>query len=144
MTYRLGHHSTSDDSTAYRSVDEINSWEKDDNPISRFKNYLVQGNIWSPELEEKCHKEARNIVSNEICWVINNFSWTKYDFCCCLSFKVITAFEKAEKIKKAKITDMFEDVYDVPTAQLERQKEELIEHLKIYKDQYPMDTYERL
>lgn len=26
MTYRLGHHSTSDDSTAYRSVDEISSW----------------------------------------------------------------------------------------------------------------------
>lgn len=28
MTYRLGHHSTSDDSTAYRSVDEMNSWER--------------------------------------------------------------------------------------------------------------------
>ena len=40
MTYRLGHHSTSDDSTAYRSVDEMNSWEKDDNPILRFKQYL--------------------------------------------------------------------------------------------------------
>lgn len=26
MTYRIGHHSTSDDSTAYRSVDEVKYW----------------------------------------------------------------------------------------------------------------------
>ena len=28
MTYRIGHHSTSDDSSAYRSVDEIKYWEQ--------------------------------------------------------------------------------------------------------------------
>ncbi|KAI4042884.1 branched chain keto acid dehydrogenase E1 subunit alpha, partial [Homo sapiens] len=28
MTYRIGHHSTSDDSSAYRSVDEVNYWDK--------------------------------------------------------------------------------------------------------------------
>ena len=57
---------------------------------------------------------------------------------------MFNAFEKAEKIKKAKPTDMFEDVYDVPSVHLERQKAELLEHLKIYKDKYPMDTFERL
>ena len=41
MTYRLGHHSTSDDSMAYRSVDEMNSWEKDDNLINRFNSGVL-------------------------------------------------------------------------------------------------------
>ncbi len=62
MTYRLGHHSTSDDSTAYRSIDEINSWEKDDNPILRFKNYLIQQNLWSIDQDQKFVKEARSLV----------------------------------------------------------------------------------
>ena len=62
MTYRLGHHSTSDDSTAYRSIDEINSWEKDDNPILRFKNYLIQQSLWSIDQDQKYVKEARSSV----------------------------------------------------------------------------------
>ncbi len=53
MTYRLGHHSTSDDSTAYRSVDEMNSWEKDDNPIKRFKGYLMGKGWWDAEKDKK-------------------------------------------------------------------------------------------
>jgi 2-oxoisovalerate dehydrogenase E1 component alpha subunit len=52
MTYRLGHHSTSDDSTAYRSIDEINSWERDDNPVARFRQYLVNKGWWDHEKEE--------------------------------------------------------------------------------------------
>ena len=66
MTYRLGHHSTSDDSTAYRSVDEMNSWEKDDNPILRFKNYLVKNNVLSGEMENQIDKENRDLVINYI------------------------------------------------------------------------------
>ncbi len=49
MTYRVGHHSTSDDSTAYRSVDEMNFWEKDDNPLQRFKSYLTNKGWWDQE-----------------------------------------------------------------------------------------------
>ncbi len=63
MTYRLGHHSTSDDSTAYRSVDEINSWEKDDNPILRFKQYLVNKNWWNTEKDEKLNNECSKLVN---------------------------------------------------------------------------------
>lgn len=35
MTYRIGHHSTSDDSSAYRSVDEVRYWDQKDHPITR-------------------------------------------------------------------------------------------------------------
>lgn len=38
MTYRVGHHSTSDDSTRYRSVDEIKEARKSD-PIARVKSF---------------------------------------------------------------------------------------------------------
>ena len=52
MTYRLGHHSTSDDSTAYRSIDEMNMRERDDNPVARFRQYLVSKGWWDHEKEE--------------------------------------------------------------------------------------------
>lgn len=62
MTYRLGHHSTSDDSTAYRSVDEMNSWEKDDNPILRFKQYLLKKKYLTNEMDDQIDKENLDLV----------------------------------------------------------------------------------
>ena len=52
MTYRVGHHSTSDDSTAYRSVDEMKSWENDDNPVIRFREYMIKKGWWNMEKHE--------------------------------------------------------------------------------------------
>ena len=63
MTYRLGHHSTSDDSTAYRSTEEMSSWEKGDNPIVRLKNYLYQKNILNAKMEEEIDVEQRTHVN---------------------------------------------------------------------------------
>lgn len=37
VLFRQGHHSTSDDSSRYRSVDEVNMWKNTDHPISRFR-----------------------------------------------------------------------------------------------------------
>ena len=37
ISFRIGHHSTSDDSTAYRSKDEVNYWDKLDHPIARLR-----------------------------------------------------------------------------------------------------------
>ena len=62
MTYRLGHHSTSDDSTAYRSVDEMNTWEKDDNPLNRFKSYLYKNGVLNEDLEKSIDAEQRKEV----------------------------------------------------------------------------------
>jgi TPP-dependent pyruvate/acetoin dehydrogenase alpha subunit len=45
MSYRVGHHSTSDDSTRYRSTDEIKKWTEEDNPIDRFQRYC-EGRGW--------------------------------------------------------------------------------------------------
>ena len=37
MTYRSGHHSTSDDSSRYRAADEISHWRTARDPVERFK-----------------------------------------------------------------------------------------------------------
>jgi len=52
MTYREGHHSTSDDSTRYRDVEEINAWKARSNPIMRIKAYLYAKRWWTTEENE--------------------------------------------------------------------------------------------
>lgn len=86
---RVGHHSTSDDSTAYRSTDEINQWTTHDYPTTKFKAFLTNKGYWNGEMDEQFSKEARKNVLSE--------------------------FSKAEKRLKPAWTEMFKDVYkDVP------------------------------
>ena len=40
ITYRMGHHSTSDDSSCYWQQNEIDFWRESDNPIQRMQLYL--------------------------------------------------------------------------------------------------------
>ena len=51
LTYRVGHHSTSDDSTRYRSAEEIEWWNKARNPLSRFRTWVESNGWWSDEAE---------------------------------------------------------------------------------------------
>jgi len=62
MTYRLGHHSTSDDSTAYRSLDEVKTWEQKANPMVRFRRYITAKGLWSDSRED----EFREAVKKEV------------------------------------------------------------------------------
>lgn len=56
-----GHHSTSDDSTRYRSADEIEHWRSID-PISRMRHYLVAKEWWSEEEDKSFNKKIRKGV----------------------------------------------------------------------------------
>lgn len=40
MTYRVGDHSTSDNSKLYRKEDEPNEWKNTNDPIKRLTNFL--------------------------------------------------------------------------------------------------------
>ena len=40
MSYRVSHHSTSDDSFAYRAKVDVEEWKRRDNPITRFRKWL--------------------------------------------------------------------------------------------------------
>ena len=62
MTYRIGHHSTSDDSSAYRSVDEVAYWHQKYHPITRLARYLMDKGIWSEEKENEWKNDSRKQV----------------------------------------------------------------------------------
>ncbi|XP_010847641.1 PREDICTED: 2-oxoisovalerate dehydrogenase subunit alpha, mitochondrial [Bison bison bison] len=117
MTYRIGHHSTSDDSSAYRSVDEVNYWDKQDHPISRLRHHLQSRGWWDDEQEKAWRKQSRK--------------------------KVMEAFEQAERKLKPNPTLIFSDVYQEMPAQLRKQQESLARHLQTYGEHYPLDHFEK-
>ncbi|XP_013790722.1 2-oxoisovalerate dehydrogenase subunit alpha, mitochondrial-like [Limulus polyphemus] len=115
MTYRIGHHSTSDDSTAYRSVDEVRFWHQKDHPISRLRQYMMNHGWWDDEKEKNWKEETKK--------------------------QVMQVFARAEKRKKPPIRDMLTDVYDEMPANLQEQIEELENHLQLHKDHYPVNAF---
>nr|XP_036869889.1 2-oxoisovalerate dehydrogenase subunit alpha, mitochondrial isoform X3 [Manis javanica] len=117
MTYRIGHHSTSDDSSAYRSVDEVSYWDRQDHPISRLRHYLQGRGWWDDEREKAWRKQSRR--------------------------KVMEAFEQAERKPKPSPSLLFSDVYQEMPAQLRKQQESLARHLQTYGEHYPLDHFEK-
>lgn len=116
LTYRVGHHSTSDDSFAYRARVEVEDWKRRDNPISRLRKWMEAKGIW----DEHKEKEARDSTRREL----------------------LKAFQEAEKEKKPPIRAMFEDVYEELTPDLKKQMSELKEHLDKYPDEYDVGDFE--
>lgn len=114
---RIGHHSTSDDSSAYRSVDEVNYWDKQDHPISRLRHYMTARDWWGEDEERAWRKQSRKLV--------------------------MEAFERAEKRLKPHPDLMFTDVYDEMTPQIVKQKDAMWRHIQQYKEHYPLDHYEK-
>ncbi len=55
MSYRVSHHSTSDDSFAYRARVEVEDWKRRDHPITRLRKHLEKRGLWdeSREAEER-------------------------------------------------------------------------------------------
>ncbi|KAH8507619.1 hypothetical protein H0E87_009967 [Populus deltoides] len=62
LTYRVGHHSTSDDSTKYRPVDEIELWRSARDPIARFRKWIESNGWWSGEAESELRSNVRKQV----------------------------------------------------------------------------------
>ncbi|KAM6288797.1 2-oxoisovalerate dehydrogenase subunit alpha, mitochondrial [Aegotheles albertisi] len=117
MTYRIGHHSTSDDSSAYRSVDEVNYWDKQDHPISRLRHYMANRGWWDEEQEKGWRKSSRKMV--------------------------MEAFEQAERKPKPSPQLLFSDVYREMPPHLRRQRAALERHLQHYGEHYPLEHFEK-
>lgn len=66
MAYRVGHHSTSDDSTAYRSAEEIEVWQNAENPIGKLRNYLKHRGWWNEQEETAYMQDVRKEVLKQI------------------------------------------------------------------------------
>lgn len=110
MTYRRGHHSTSDDSTRYRSATEIKHWQDNFDPVTRFRLYLESKSWWNNEQEIALREKERQAV--------------------------MQALEAAEKKPKPAIDQMFEDVYEKKTEKLIRQEKELADMIEKYPEHY--------
>ena len=56
VTYRAGAHSTSDEPSKYRPMEESDAWPLGD-PIERLKNHLIARRVWSQERHEQAEAE---------------------------------------------------------------------------------------
>lgn len=81
----MGHHSTSDDSFAYRARAEVENRIKADNPLSRFRLFLEDRKWWSEAEEEEMKARIKQ--------------------------DVLKAFKKSESLKRWELKEMFTDVY---------------------------------
>ena len=58
LTYRLGDHTTADDSSRYRSGDEVEQWRRKD-PIERLRKYMERGGMWNKAYDQTARCEAK-------------------------------------------------------------------------------------
>lgn len=63
LTYRVGHHSTSDDSTKYRPVKEIEWWRLARDPVTRFRKWIESNGWWNGEVESELRNDTRKQVN---------------------------------------------------------------------------------
>ncbi len=65
LTYRMGHHTTADDASRYRSNEEVEGWKKKD-PLSRLRKYLeAKGYLTAAEAEQTL-KDAEAMIAEEV------------------------------------------------------------------------------
>lgn len=116
MSYRVSHHSTSDDSFAYRARVEVEDWKRRDNPIVRLRKYMERKGIWDDDKE----KDTRSKLRKEI----------------------LAAFARAEKEKKPSLRYTWEGVYEELTEEQRAQMERMREVVERYPGEYDLDEFE--
>ncbi len=99
MTYRVGDHSTSDNSALYRPEDERREWREKNDPIKRLTQFLRNVKCSDIPNEESERAAARKTVTD--------------------------ALHRCEKHKLPSMLSLFDDVYDELPAHLKEQREEL-------------------
>ncbi|KAL9113873.1 MAG: hypothetical protein Q9227_002007 [Pyrenula ochraceoflavens] len=116
LSYRVSHHSTSDDSFAYRARVEVEDWKKRDNPIIRLRKWMEKKGLWNDSMEQEERKKLRAEVLQE--------------------------FRNAENEKKPPIRDLFTDVYEHITPEAKSQMDELKRMLETYPAEYDVSNYD--
>ncbi|KAF0979011.1 hypothetical protein FDP41_002081 [Naegleria fowleri] len=97
MTYRAGHHSTSDDASRYRSNEELMYWRNEQNPIIRVRKYLEKRQLWNDELEKTERDSNRKTV--------------------------LSLLAKVEHAEKPHLDELVKDVFDSVPPILQQQRE---------------------
>lgn len=115
MTYRVGHHSTSDDASRYRPNSEVEEVKKANSPTLRLRKYLEAKGLWNETREKETWAAART--------------------------SVLEALKKAEHEVKPAVSELWTDVYDEMTWPLKEQKQQLEEHLAKWGHEYPLASH---
>lgn len=102
VTYRMGDHTTSDDSLKYRTEEEIKSWGKKD-PLVRLEKYLQKNGLLNDEFKQGIIDKANSDIEN--------------------------AVEKGLSVEAQNPQDMFNDVFDKKPWFLEEQEKELMDEI---------------
>jgi 2-oxoisovalerate dehydrogenase E1 component alpha subunit len=117
MSYRVGHHSTSDDSFAYRARQEVEDWKKIDNPLHRLQQFLIHRGWWSKEADEELRSRQKK--------------------------QVLEALKRGEAKSKPPLKELFTDVYATDKSgddgmpwHLKEQRDELKRLIQKYGDKW--------
>lgn len=116
MSYRVSHHSTSDDSFAYRAKVEVEDWKRRDNPITRLRKWMQNGGMWDEEKEKVARSQIRK--------------------------NVLKAFGAAEKEIRGPLRNMFTDVYEELSEESKGQMKELGRLLDEYPEEYDVSEFQ--
>lgn len=92
-------------------MDEVRLWEEHYHPVLRLRKYMEGRGLWDQRKDE----EMRKSINTE----------------------VKTSISRARAELKPNPDEMFTDVYDQVPLSLERQCQQMWEHLKKYKEHYP-------
>ncbi len=116
MSYRVSHHSTSDDSFAYRAKVEVEDWKRRDNPITRLRKWMQNQGMWDEEKEKMARSQIRK--------------------------DVLKAFGEAEKEKRGPLKNIFTDVYEELSEESKVQMKELGRLLDEYPEEYDVSDFQ--
>ncbi|KAL6768199.1 hypothetical protein ACKKBF_B38180 [Auxenochlorella protothecoides x Auxenochlorella symbiontica] len=110
MSYRSGHHSTSDDSSRYRAAEEMAAWRARD-PVARFERWMAVRGWWDEARGVGARKAARR--------------------------EAIAALAAAAKQPRPPLSEMFSDVYDEPPPHLVAQRAEVEAFVRAHPETLP-------
>ncbi len=116
MSYRVSHHSTSDDSFAYRAKVEVEDWKRRDNPITRLRKYMEAREMWDEEKEKTLRSDLRQ--------------------------EVLKAYRAAEKEKKPALSGVITDVYKEMTEEQMEQLRRVKRLVETYPEEYDLSEFD--
>lgn len=91
-------------------------WKRRDNPITRMRKWLELRSWWSADEETQLRTNLRK--------------------------EVLQAFARAEKEKKPAIKNLFLDIFEKPSEDLNEQLQQLRRMIEEYPDEYDVESYE--
>eukprot|EP01063_Lacrimia_lanifica_P007830 TRINITY_DN1502_c0_g1_i2.p2 TRINITY_DN1502_c0_g1~~TRINITY_DN1502_c0_g1_i2.p2 ORF type:complete len:151 (+),score=44.42 TRINITY_DN1502_c0_g1_i2:951-1403(+) len=117
MTYRMGHHTTSDDSTLYRTEEERAAHQQLC-PIARFKRLMIAEGVWDEQADAELRRTARG--------------------------EIVSAMKVGDNKKLSHPTAMFDDMYSELPWHLREQRDDMLAHIDRNRDAYNVSKYRGL